>query len=290
MATCPDPKLNEGPTDCPWAEMTRKIIDENKSCEAVIKKSAPFLLAQLKKDSEHPEFLEQWGQAKNFDEGAKGIIVDKKILQCLADKLKLKNAIEEKPEFNVIHAGLQHTYGYLFSNLITRFGYKRDRWTKDDIKTGLGLDTPLLNENRAGSLLANVTFLFAKFTFGTEGLADKAVAKDITGLDTKNFSVRHLRETLADKSFAIHTTFVKFNAANSGSKNTHLLIYWIENLKSKSHYFISGFPVDDTTVEKAFEPSSLGENKPLSTRYNAWVPGVTDSESLLTGTREELKN
>jgi hypothetical protein len=288
MTKCPDVTLNESQSDCPWASMAKSLITENKSCEEVFKKSAPSLLPQLKSDSKNTAFINLWGKAKNFDENAKGVIVDKKILICLAEKLKIRNAVTETPEFMVVHAGMQHSFGYLFSNLLTKYGYKRDRWTKEDIKSGLGLQSPLISPTeKNGSFLSNITFLFSKLTFGTSGLDPKLVRKDITDLDISKFTVRHLRETLGH--YAIHTTFVKFKATAKNSKNTHLLIYWIEDLKNKKFELISGFPVDTETVEKAFDPAGLGENKPVSTRYNAWVPSISDSKETLKGLREEVK-
>ncbi len=291
MAVCPDTTLNESTTDCPWAEMARQISDEKKSCDEVFKNSAPAIVEQLKKDSLAKDLLNLWGQAKNFDEGAKAVIVKNEILQCLSKKLKLKNAITERPDFNVIHAGLQHTYAYMFSNLITKYGFKRDRWTKDDLRVGLGLTPGLLSPQAGdGAFLSNVTYLFAKLTFGTDKLkAQPNVAKEILKLDVKNYFVRHLREIINDKPFTIHTHFVKLNTEKLSSKNTHLLIYWIENRKLKRNQFISGFPVDTATVEKAFDPQNLGPGKPITTRYNAWLPEVTDSTSPLLGLREEVK-
>lgn len=291
MAVCPDPAINEAATDCPWAEMAREISAGKKNCDAVFKNHAPEILKQLKGDSSAKELIDLWGQAKNFDEGAKGVIVEKPVLECLSKKLKIKNAIVEKPEFNLVHAGLQHTYAYLFSTLVTKYGFKRDRWVKDDLKLGLGLTPGVLSPDaKDGSFLANVTYLFSKLTFGVDGIKTKNhVAKEILDLDPKKYQIRHLREVLSDKGIVIHTHFVKLNTEKLSSKNTHLLIYWIEDTAKKKNYFISGFPVDTGTVDKAFDPQNLGEGKPVATRYNAWVPGVTDSLASLTGLREEVK-
>ncbi|MCC2677802.1 MAG: hypothetical protein K0R29_378 [Pseudobdellovibrio sp.] len=290
MAVCPDTSINESATDCPWAEMARQISVEKKSCDDVFK-TVPQLATQLKLDSESHDFLNLWGHAKNFDESAKGVIVPSEVLQCLAAKLKIKNAVQELPNFSVVHAGLQHTYAYMFSNLVTKYGFKRDRWTKDDLREGLGLTPGLLSPQAGeGAFLSNVTYLFAKLTFGTQGLKPKKnVAKEILNLDTAKFQIRHLREFVPEKNIAVHTHFVKLDTTKLTSKNTHLLIYWIEDIKAKKNFFISGFPVDTATVDRAFDPSSLGTSKVISTRYNAWWPGMTDSASPLTGNREEIK-
>lgn len=291
MAVCPDTTLNEAQTDCPWAEMSRQITLEKKSCDKVFKASTPEILKQLKNDSTARELLELWGQAKNFDESAKGIIVEKPILECLSKKLKIKNAIVEKPEFNLVHAGMQHTYAYMFSNLVTKYGFKRDRWIKDDLRIGLGLTPGILSpQSSDGAFLSNVTYLFAKLTFGVDGIKSKKnIAKEILDLDIRKYQIRHLREIIANKNVTLHTQFIKLNTEKLNSKNTHLLIYWIEDTEKKKNELISGFPVDNSTVEKAFDLQNLGPGKPIATRYNAWVSGVTDSTAPLTGLRQEVK-
>ncbi|MBM82205.1 MAG: hypothetical protein CMJ78_16685 [Planctomycetaceae bacterium] len=60
---------------------------------------------------------------------------------------------------DVIHAGLQHTYGYLLSTIETPFGFKRDRWVDDTISASLGLRSSALRPWTKQSLLMNVTCL-----------------------------------------------------------------------------------------------------------------------------------
>lgn len=290
MAVCPDPSLNELSTDCPWAEMAREI-SAGKSCDDVFK-TVPALNSQLQADSLSSELKSLWGRAKNFDESAKGVIVADAVLQCLSKKLNIKDAIQAKEQMTVVHAGLQHTYAYMFSNLVTKYGFKRERWTKDDLRLGLGLTPGLLSPMTAdGAFLSNVTYLFAKLTFGTRGIKSKKnVAKEILDLKPSKYEIRRLKETLPELKLAVHTVFVKLDTTKLSSKNTHLLIYWIEDIKNKKNYLISGFPVDAATVERALEPATLGANKPVSLRYNAWWPEVSGAPATLTGMREEVKN
>jgi hypothetical protein len=290
-ATCPDLTKNESPDDCPWAEATRQIVDEDKTCKSVFKEKVPFLAKQLKKDSSSQVFLNLWGEAKNFDDNAKAVIVDTKIISCLAIYLQMKDYLKQHNGFDAVHAGLQHTYAYLFSNTPTPYGYKRARWTKDDLRKGLWLSPDTLSPlTKQGSFLANVTYLFAKLTFGTETLLrhKNYVSSEIVNLDVKRFSIRHLKETISEKAIVLHTNFVKLNPVNLSSKNTHLLIYWIEDLKNNKKFFISGFPVEENFMTKAFDPKNLGENKPIVTRYNSWLSGITDSKEPLFGLREEV--
>ena len=98
--------------------------------------------------------------------------------------------------------------------------------------------------------------------------------------------IRNLKETLADKKIILHTTFVKMNPEKLTSKNTHLLIYWVENQNNTTKQFITGFPVELGFVEKALDEKKLGAKKPIITRYNAWVPDLAISKDPLIGTIE----
>ncbi len=296
---CPDLKKNETANDCPWAEMFRQIIDHKKKCESIFKTSTPFMTKQFEKDKKSDEFLSLWGQAKNFDENAKSIIVDKKILECLAKKLNLKNAIELKDGFETVHAGLQHTYAYLFSQIQTPYGYKRARWTQGELESGFGLSQKALNpETKNGSFLANVTYFFAKWAFQDDselinklkisGRKFKSVSKELFDLKTDDFQVVQLVESVLDNPIILHTTFVKMNAKKIISKNTHLLIYWFEDTLSKKKFLITGFPVETSFVDRVLDEKNLGSKKVITTHYNAWIPELADSKVSLLGLRKKI--
>ena len=291
---CPDSAKNESPSDCPWAEITREILEPAKKCEGVLKKRTPYILKQLKMDLNSPEAISLWGTAKNFDDNAKATIVDLKILNCLTEKLNLKSSIQQQAGFETIHAGVQHTYAYLFSNLMTPYGYKRARWTKDDLQKGLGLSPLLLTpQTKHGAFLTNVTYLFAKFAFKDDAallkkLENKSLAPELLKFKAETFEVKNVKETIAEKNFVLHTTFVKLLPGNTATTNTHLLIYWIENTTTHSKSLITGFPVEQSFVDKAFDPKNMGPNRPISLRYNVWVNEVSDSKTTLTGLREVI--
>ena len=301
LGACPDLTKNETAQDCPWAEITRQIVDQKKLCDPVLKAHVPFIFKQLNKDQKSQEFLALWGEAKNYDENAKAIIVEVKILQCLAEKLNLKNSIQHQNGFESVHAGLQHTYAYLFSNTQTPYGYKRARWTKDDIERGFGLSKKALTpETKKGAFLSNVTYFFAKFAFRDDfelikkleisGRKNKSVSTELIALKAEKFQIKNLKESLPEKQIILHTIFVKMNPKKIISKNTHLLIYWVEDQKNKTKYLITGFPVETSFVDKALDEKKLGLKKPIITRYNAWISALTNSQESLVGLREAIAN
>lgn len=298
---CPDVKKNETAADCPWAQMARQIVDQKNKCEIVFKKSAPFIFKQFEKDKKSSEFLSLWGQAKNFDENAKSVIVDQKILECLAIKLNLKNAVALQDGFETVHAGLQHTYAYLFSQIETPYGYKRARWTGGELESGFGLSQKALNpETKNGSFLANVTYFFARWAFQDDselinklkisGRKFKSVSKELMDLKTDDFQVVQMVESVLDKPIILHTTFVKMDAKKLISKNTHLLVYWVEDTLSRKKYLITGFPVETSFVDRVLDEKNLGSKKVITTHYNAWIPELADSKVTLLGLRKKLSD
>src|SRR6185437_3416867 len=119
------------------------------------------------------------------------------------------------------HAGMEHTYGYLFSTLKTAFGYKRARWVHGDTERGFGLqvgalgpDTPKVS---GGSLFSNATYFFGRIAFrdNPELLAalkrgSKAVAKQILQFDYTSLKTIRLEETIASKNVSLRTDLVPF--------------------------------------------------------------------------------
>ena len=185
-AVCPDLKKNETKADCPWAAITRKILEPKNTCEDVLKSKLSYIVKQIERDKKSSEFSSLWGQAKNFDENAKAVIVDPKILNYLAKKLNLESSIQTHAGFDSVHAGLQHTYAYLFSQLETPYGYKRARWVTGEIEQGFGLSPKTFNpETNKGSFLANVTYFFAMFAFKE----DVQFLQDLQKQGQKNKSV-----------------------------------------------------------------------------------------------------
>ncbi|MHB0997568.1 MAG: hypothetical protein ACYC2I_14490, partial [Elusimicrobiales bacterium] len=155
-AECPAP--GERAEDCPWAGAARAMAaaaDKGGSLEAVLSSQVPGILRQLEADRSVPGLLRLWGRSINYDELAKGQIVHPAILDLLAGRLGAP-----RPSGRIVHAGFEHTYGYLFSLLPTKFGFKRARWVRPDIEDGLGLPRGAAGPAPArGTLLANVTCL-----------------------------------------------------------------------------------------------------------------------------------
>ena len=279
-AACP--AAGEAAEDCPWAGAARDLAaaaDSGAGLERVFEASLPGLLAQMDKDRATPGLLALWGESINYDELANGEIVRPEILSFIASRL---GALQ--PRGRVVHAGLEHTYGYLFSLLPTKFGFKRARWVKPDIEKGLGLPAgsagPAPSE---GTLLGNITCLAGGIALKDDPAAWAAVRKAGAGCPAavKKYAFSAVKRTRLSEEVALpggrrvtlRTDFAPFLAPVGG--NTHLLVYSVKDTSAAHAYLVTAFPVNAGFVQNATASVGLGKDKPVQTRYNANVEGLT---------------
>ncbi len=307
-SSCPDETMGEKPEDCPWAGLARdleSVASQQGSIIKALEKEQPVLFSQMKADSSHKDWLDLWGQCINFDELAHGIIVSPKIIDPLVQWFSPSTGKPfEANEREILHAGVQHTYGYLFSNLKTAFGYKRARWVRTTLDRGFGLPIGTLSPMpKAGSLFSNATYFAGRIAFKDEPSnlktleqeAAQSVSPALLKFDFDSLKPVRLEETIKTDSgdVIIRTDFVPFPHAVDGDSNTHWLIYSISDRRVTDKHtplppaqLITAFPVETSFVDAAFASSGLGENKPIITRYNAFVQGITFK--TYTGTRRKL--
>lgn len=282
---CPQPAqpgaaAAEGAEDCPWAGAARLLAekaDRKEELAPVLAAHAPGLLEQFRADLSNTAALALWGESINYDELAKGTIVHPGILDFLSGRLGLA-----KPRGKIAHAGMEHTYGYLFSLLPTRFGFKRARWVRPDIEEGLGLRRGSAGPAPAeGTLLANLTCLAGGIALKDDASASALLekAKPFCAPSLRNYSsARRLRLTEeaalpGGRKVALRTDFVPFLKKAGG--NSHLLVYSVYDSAIRRAYLVTAFPVGEGFVSNAVSPSGLGGDKPVQTRYNAHVEGLT---------------
>jgi len=280
--------------DCPWAGAARLL-----SAKAALKEPlgpvfsayTPGIIKQLAADRADPELLRLWGESVNFDEMANGVIVDPDILAFLASGLGAA-----RPAGLRAHAGMEHTYGYLFSLLRTKFGFKRARWVNDDIESGLGLPRGLIGPDPAeGTLLSNVTCLAGGIALKDDAAASALLAKAACpGILKKYATARiprsRLRETVklsGNRKVSLRTDLVPFGKV-SAAGNSHLLIYSVYDSAQKKASLITAFPVAEAFVRTVLDPGGLGRGKPVQTRYNAWVDGLGGGK-IVQGSREVIR-
>ena len=280
--------------DCPWAGAARLLRAKAAAKEPlgpVFSAYVPGIIKQLAADRSAPALLRLWGESVNFDELANGVIVDPAILAFLASGLGTA-----RPDGRRAHAGMEHTYGYLFSLLETRFGFKRARWVGDDIESGLGLPRGLIGPDPAeGTLLSNITCLAGGIALKDDPAASALLAKiSCPGILKKYAAVRIPRFRLAEtvklsggRKVSLRTDLVPFSKV-SAAGNSHLLIYSVYDSAQKKASLITAFPVAEAFVRGVLDPKGIGAGKPVQTRYNAWVDGLS-GKTPVKGAREVLR-
>lgn len=279
------PQASEKAEDCPWAGAAR-LLDAKaagkEELSPVFAAHAPGILKQLDADRANTAALSLWGESINFDEMANGIIVHNEVLGFLSTRLGVA-----QPRGKIVHAGMEHTYGYLFSLLPTKFGFKRARWVRPDIEDGLGLPRGSAGPAPAeGTLLSNVTCLAGGIALKDDQAASALLerAKPFCAAALRNYSpARRLRLTEevalpGGRKVALRTDFVPFLKKSGG--NSHLLVYSVYDSAAKRAFLVTAFPVNEEFVERTVAPSGLGEGKAVQTRYNAHVEGFTGAGSF----------
>mgnify|MGYP001576248246 CR=1 FL=1 len=286
----------EGETskDSPWAGIAREAIREpSRPFQMLLQQYTPTVWSQMRKDSEFPFWMDLWGRSLNFDEGAQQVIVDPNIIDSL---IRLFEAPPRQD--SVVHAGVEHTYGYLFSLLHTPYGYKRARWVDGEIERGLGIPIRLLDEDATeGALLSNVTYLLASISliertdlrpWLIESAPQNVHSRIVDWTRTQPLAeIRRLIEIvrIGSRSVTLRTDFVPFHRSARRGGNSALLIYSVLDSELEGARLISAFPVQQAFVDRALDPDNLGERQPVSTRYNAYVSGFTDAAQPLMGDR-----
>jgi hypothetical protein len=281
---CPAPAgpgepVAEDALDCPWAGISR-LMEENAAknlpLAPVLADYAPGLAAQLASDKLNTGLKELWGESINFDEMVKARIVHDSILSFLAGELALPG-----PHGKVVHAGMEHAYGYLFSLLPTKFGFKRARWVRDDIEAGLGFARGALGPSPAeGTLLANITCVAGDAAFSDDAAASAKLAEAsyACGSAARGWKAPghfRLTETVSlsrKRGVSLRTDFLPFGSVTSGG-NAYLLVYSVKDDSRPHTRLITAFPVAEGFVKNALNPEYLGEGRQVQTRYNAWVEG-----------------
>lgn len=299
----------------PWFELTRTVdaliqrSNPNEDVAAIVfnhlEKTAPEFIQRLSREGKLSERLKYlWGRSINFDEGAKSIIVPEPTLDMILAVAgvpprgyRVKGAVAGR----IAHAGFEHTYGYLLSNLNTPYGYKRLRWIRPDIEKGFGLPASTISPfPREGGLFSNLTVFAGSIAFRRNTALDRASLETVRsareashvllGFPYGTLHGKRLTERLEfprGRVVEIRTDFVPFTHASGAETggNSELLIYSVRDSNEKFAQLISAFPIADGFSANALAEKGLGENRPIQTRYNAYVSGVTDSLEALRGNR-----
>lgn len=255
------------------------------SCLATadLQAECPWLCRQIIRDAGTPGLFDVWGRSSNLDELAGVAIVEPGVLAALGELARVPSGGP------IVHAGLQHTYGYLLSTIVTPFGYKRDRWVSPRLEQGFGLPSDVLGPNPSqGTLLANATLFAGSTAFrGDENATVRlhriapSAAKAVRRLDFTKFEQCRIVESLSlrdsagrFRSIRIRTDLVPFPCPVAGCVENCLLVYSIEDSSQPGARLITLFSVAPPFVVELTRPDQFGAAVEIRTRFNAFVPGL----------------
>lgn len=247
----------------------------------ILKKLCPTISRQIMRDGKSPGLLKMWGRSLNVDENVGATIVHPAILQAIG------NLAGVPMRSRIVHAGLQHTYGYLFSLIETAYGAKRDRWVSDHMECGFGLERSLLGENPLqGTLLANVTWFLAQIVFrddpsqlGRLKSFNRMAAPALVEYEYTRLSICRIVETVvlpgtSKRKVSLLTDLVSFPVppTDRQGENT-LLVYSAQNGRQSPVRLITAFPVRSALVRELRAAARSRGPVEVLPRYNAYVPG-----------------
>jgi hypothetical protein len=266
--------------------LTSKILDSDENFFSLIKKEDPQFILCLERDKKQTILKNIWGESLNFDSGAKAKIVNDVIIFSLEDFFQIERNSEIAP------AGIMHVYAYLFSNLKTTYGLKRQRWVDLEVNNNFlfknKVIAPVPNE---GTLLQNVSYFAGMLAFQNEKNKQLLIGLEDVSREIKNFRYSELKLTILTEEITksqLHlkllTTIVRFPKKTLENGNDYWLIYSTLDSKSGDEKLITAFPIKKDAYYKMISETELGIDRPILVRYNAYVGQTKDSR--FSGIRE----
>ena len=245
----------------------------------ILYRRCPGIVRQIEADKVSKAVFRLWGNTLNADEVVGQTIVHPSILKAIGDLAEVDCTGE------TIHAGLEHTYGYLFSTIETPFGFKRDRWVKPDIENGFQIERPALRPvPTEGTLLSNLTYFLGRHVFrgcrrelfllrSLREHVSREVADASRYRTTNLIRVEEAVRLRGGVEVTIHTDLIPFAVRTESVFALH--VYWVQDSREKNAQLITAFPVSRAFASDILDDASFGKRLPIRTRFNGFVHGIT---------------
>lgn len=278
-----------------WMEMTESLLKITPLNEETFKSALPEIAKQLVDIGHDVSWIKLWGKSLNFDGYKKTQIVHSDLIKIIGE---LSGWQEKGNKEYAYHAGLLHTFGYLFSNVEPPppFGYKRDRWINEVATKGLGLPDDVWSPYPPeGNFMANMSFIAASIAFRGLNWQDRIaslnlVSPELREYDFSKLKIKRIEEKIEinepgreeKAELTIYTDLVRF-PHSSESPSTYLLVYSLKDSREHEPKLITMFPVDDK-MDQRLTGQESGEVNNVRLSYNAISDNVEENQPL-KGTR-----
>lgn len=246
----------------------------------------PEIKDQILRDRGRTGPFQFWGLCSNHDEFANQTIVADEIVELISSLAEF-DASPQTP-----HAGLQHTYGYLFSTIETPFGRKRDRWINEDLEAAFGQPSGTFGPApEEGTLLSNVTWLAGQIAFRNDarlGWLRRAlrsrVAASLLNLDLSEVPIQRMTETFRGRfggtrtqsTIVLRTDLVPLPAVNTWYQGPPwLLVYSIHDRREPHPQLVTLFTVSEQMRTEMEARCQEHTRTDIRLRYNAVIHGVS---------------
>ncbi len=305
-AACPDATLGETALDCPWSQVSRELtgVTDFDTIKDTLNHELPGFLGQIEQDSQSRGLLNLWGLSRNIDQSyfVQGLLTRTIPTNLLAYFKSVLN-VQYDSDFIYGHAGMNHTYGYLFSILQTPYGYKRARFVSGENEAGFGLPDGVFNGTppAKGTLLSNFSYFIGSIAFRDNTLATEdlnsllysgeiEVTDEIVNYDYSKLPVKRIVEIVENNSFylEIRTDIVSYLFPNAKGTDTGMLIYsidyhekTIDGIKRARPRLITAFPVLLSSETGLFNPKGLGPTQPITLNFNAALPVTIPADQMV---------
>lgn len=255
-------------------EAASKILDSGKDVKDLDGRFPGF---SKRLDRAHdPVLLSLWGRSSILDASSNRQILPDTVIQ----RLGIGSEVTPDGQRHV-HAGLMHSYGYLFSTIETPYGRKGKRWIESRVDERIGIGPGRFAPVPArGEFLANLTWTLLQSS-GTWGHVAPSTRRRIESLiapDLASSRPAAVTDVIAESasaggdSLTVKTAFVPL-APIPGlvSSDSYLLIYWTESPhETPPLRLITAFPVAASFRDKVLSESRSPQ--PFRPRYNLVLP------------------
>ncbi len=267
-------------------KLAKEIIqhaDDPLRTKSVLRDRSPELYEQIVSSGRCRPLLKLWGQSRNIDDNTGTEIVSPAVLNLLGT---LTGFSMESP---VPHAGIQHTYGYLFSLIETPYGRKRDRWVSSSLEDVLGLRRPTFSPVATeGTLLLNLTYFLGRILYRGRPTEIACLRRNRHLVDSAlpQFNYRQQRyhriiEEMGKGNSKIRTLtdLLPLNNSLDPENFQGLLIYGIEELATQKLSLITTFPISKETFQGLLSLPS-GRKVVVQLKYNAYAKNILREPTL----------
>lgn len=251
------------PADAPGYLLSNAVLTE---AAAIAARSASLpqsqwvdeLLGHIAADADAGLF-ERWGNSTLVDSNVGRPVISHTVLRRLLGAAGLRGGME------VLNAGLAHTYAYLFADVPTPYGYKRDRWVDGRLQCILGTERGrLLPVARVNTLLANVT----------AALDAHLEVAGYDWVDTRDMS----RSCLVEEDPGSGITTTTWLLVRRGVQGAALA--YVVTAPGEEPRYVTVFPTDAGAVVAMREEAH--QEGPLIGRFNAVLPDTSGERARRT--------